>query len=256
MPRQALERARPFAERALQLDPHLSHAHLAVGNIRAMLDWDWEAAEERIKQAIALNPSSDCAHRWYGLLLAGLGRVHEAVREAEFARELDPLCLVVGTSAAWTQFMAGDYDAAIDTCRIVLDMKPHFPPATRVLGASLLQMGRAAEGIAEMEAAAANAPANPVLLAWLAHAKATRGECAVARTILEAAERLGSQRFVPSLHLALAHVGLRQPDEAFALLDKACDERDPMLIMLAGDPRFDPIRGDARFSRLTERLRL
>jgi len=206
VPRQALERARPFAERALQLDPHLSHAHLAVGNIRAMLDWDWEAAEERIKQAIALNPSSDCAHRWYGLLLAGLGRVHEAVREAEFARELDPLCLVVGTSAAWTQFMAGDYDAAIDTCRIVLDMKPHFPPATRVLGASLLQMGRAAEGIAEMEAAAANAPANPVLLAWLAHAKATRGECAVARTILGAAERLGSQRCLPSLHLALAPV--------------------------------------------------
>ncbi len=116
VPREALETARPIAERSLQLDPHLSHAHLAVANIRAMLDWDWDAAEAGFRQAIALNPSSDGAYRWYGLLLAGLGKSSEAVREAQLARELDPLCLVVGTSAAWTQYAAGDYEAAIDTC--------------------------------------------------------------------------------------------------------------------------------------------
>jgi tetratricopeptide (TPR) repeat protein len=256
LPRQALEQARPIAERALELDPHLSHAHLAVANIRAMLDWDWEAAEAGFKQAITLNPSSDGAHRWYGLLLAGLGRVHDAVREAQLARELDPMCLVVGTSAAWTQFMAGDYEAANATCRNIMDMMPNFTPAWRVLGASLMQMGRPAEGVAELEAAAANARADPVLLAWLAHAKAIRGECGVAKTILAAAEGLRPQRYVPAYHLALAHVGLRQLDEAFALLDQACKERDPALINLAGDPRFDPIRADARYVRLTQRLRL
>jgi len=256
VPRTALETARPIAERALQLDSHLSHAHLAVGNVRAMLQWDWQAAEQQLAQAIALNPSSDGAHRWYGLLLAGLGRCEEAVREAQRARELDPLCLVVGTSAAWIQFMAGDYESAIDTCRNVLDMKPHFPPASRVLGASLLQMGRGAEGIVEMEAAAANAAGNPVLLSWLAHAKAVRGECGVARTLLDAIEHLRADRFVPALHLALAHVGLGEPDAAFALLEQACEERDPMLLMLGGDPRFDPIRSDVRFARLLVRLRL
>ena len=256
VPRVALETARPIAERSLQLDPHLSHAHLAVANIRAMLDWDWDAAEAGFRQAIALNPSSDGAHRWYGLLLAGLGKSSEAVREAQRARELDPLCLVVGTSAAWTQYVAGDYEGAIDTCRNVMDMKRQFTPAWRVLGASLIQMGRAAEGVAELEAAAANAPADPVLLAWLAHAKATRGECGVARTILDALDRLRSKRFVPAYHLALAHVGLGQHDEVFRLLDEACEERDLALVNLAGDPRFDPIRRDARFGRLMARLRL
>ena len=256
MPRTALETARPIAERALELDRHLSHAHLAVANVRAMLDWEWDAAEAGFRQAIALNPSSDGAHRWYGLLLAGLGRSTEAVRESQRARELDPLCLVVGTSAAWTQYMAGDYQASIETCRNVMDMKPHFTPAWRVLGAALIQMGHAAEGVAELEAAAATAPADPVLLAWLAHAKALRGECGVATTILEALDRLRPQRFVPAYHLALAHVGLWQIDEAFELLDQACEERDPALINLAGDPRFDPIRRDTRFAKLSARLRL
>ena len=91
---------------------------------------------------------------------------------------------------------------------------------------------------------------------FLPSTKATRGECGVARTILAAAEGLRAQRYVPAYHLAIAHVGLRQMDEAFALLDQACEERDPALINVAGDPRFDAIRADARFARLTQRLRL
>jgi TolB-like protein/DNA-binding winged helix-turn-helix (wHTH) protein/Flp pilus assembly protein TadD len=256
MPRKALETARPIADRALSLDPHLSHAHLAVANIRAMLDWDWEGAEAGFRQAITLNPSSDGARRWYGLLLAGLGRSAEAARESQRARELDPLCLAVGTSAAWTRFIAGDYEAAIEVCRHVMDMQRLFTPAWRVLGASLIQMGRAAEGVAELEAAAAIASTDPVLLAWLAHAKAIGGECGVAKTILLALERMRHERFVPAYHLALAHVGLGDADEAFRQLDVACEERDPALINLNRDPRFDPIRSDARFSVLLDRVHL
>src|SRR4029453_15145908 len=208
VPRVALEMARPIAERALELDPHLAHAHLAVAIIRAILDWDWEGAEAGFRQAMNSNPSSDGAHRWYGLVLAGLGRSSEAVREAQRAHELDPLCLVTGTGAAWTQYMAGEYQAAIDTCRMVMEMQRSFTPAWRVLGASLIQMGRGAEGGAELEAAAAIASTDPVLLAWLAHAKATCGECSVARTIVAALDGLRQERFVPAYHLSLAYVGL------------------------------------------------
>src|SRR5262249_24629187 len=125
-----------------------------------------------------------------------------------------------------------------------------------VLGASLMQMGRPSEGIAELEAAAATAPEDPVLLAWLAHAKAVRGECSVARTILAGLDRLKGRLYVPSHHLALVHVGLDDRDGATALLERACDERDPALISLGLDPRFDPIRSHERFGALLEKLQL
>jgi Flp pilus assembly protein TadD len=166
------------------------------------------------------------------------------------------LCLVVGTSAAWTLYIAGDYENTVAACRHILDMKPRFTPAWRLLGASLMQMGRDAEAVAELEAAAATAPADPVLLAWLAHATAVRGECAVARSILQGLRDLRARLFVPAYHVALVHAGLGERDEAFAQLDLACEERDPALVNLTREPRFHPLRDDARFERLRRRLHL
>jgi tetratricopeptide (TPR) repeat protein len=256
VPRDVLGRAREDALRALKLDPHLSNAHLAHANIVRMLDWDWVAAEEGYRQAIALNPSSEGAHRWYGSLLLALGRHSEALREGQRAVELDPLCLVVGNSVAWSHYVVGDYEAAIGVCRHVLGMDPRFLRSRRVLAAALLQLGRSAEAVAELESAATGAPEDPVLLCWLAHAKAVRGDCAVASVLLQAVERMRERRFVPAYHLALAHMGLDRKDDVFNLLDRACEERDPALLNVALDHRFEPLRDDARFTKVLERLRL
>ena len=104
--------------------------------------WTGRAPSSAYTQAIALNPSYESAHRGYGVMLSVLGRHGEAIRETERACELDPLCLVVGTTAAWVRYAAGDYDAAIDHCRNTIDMDPEFMAARRLLGAAYLQAGR------------------------------------------------------------------------------------------------------------------
>jgi TolB-like protein/Tfp pilus assembly protein PilF len=255
-PRRLLEDARVSARRALDLDPNLSDAHLGLANISRMLDWNWEDAEASYRQALSLNPSSEAAHRYYAQLLVALGRESEALSEVQRAVELDPLCLVVGTSAAWVHYAVGDYDASIDACRRVIGLDARYMPARRMLAAAFLQLGRTAEAVAELESAAAAAPDDPVVLAWLAHAKAMKGECGVASVLVQALERIRGRRFVPAYHVALAHLGLGNHDEVFALLDQACEEREPLLLNVGLEPRFDPLHGDARFAKLLEKLGL
>lgn len=107
-PKGVLEVARVSAARAMELDPTLAEAHLALADIRRMLEWDWRGAEAEYLQAITLNPSQENSHRGYGAMLIVLGRPQEALREIERAVEMDPLCLVVSTSAAWVNYLAGD----------------------------------------------------------------------------------------------------------------------------------------------------
>lgn len=255
-PRLALEQARDAAEHALQLDPALSEAHLALGDVRRMLQWDSRAARAAYTQAIALNPSYESAHRAYAVLLATLGRHAQAIREATRACELDPLCLAVNTTAAWVQFVAGDYGAAVEQCRHTIDMDSRDARARRLLGAAYLQLGREKDALQTLEGASPGLATEPVTMAWLSHARAAVGDRAAAAELLTKLERLSRHRYVAPFHLALAHVGLDNLEAAFAVLERAADERDPALPGVAVDPRFAPLRGDARYAALIVRLGL
>jgi len=253
VPRLALASARDTARRALDIDGSLYEAHLALGETQRMLDFDWAGAETSYLKALALNPSSESAHRAYALLLSALGRHREAVRESDRAIELDPLCLVVGGAAAWVAYASGDYRAAIEIARNTIDMDPEFVRARRVLAAAYLQSGRLAEAVQELETSAALTD-HPVLLGWLAHAKAITGHTCDAEAIV--ARMLTQDGYRQHYALAIAYLGLGRIDEAFDALDVACLDRDPLLTHVAVEPRFDQIRGDARFAALLTRMGL
>jgi hypothetical protein len=61
---------------------------------------------------------------------------------------------------------------------------------------------------------------------------------------------------VSSYHRALAHTGIGDFDAAFAMLARACEECDPWMMHLASEPRFVPIRSDARYTAVMSRLGL
>lgn len=86
MPHEAMPKARAAAERALALDPDLSEAHSALGEILHRYAWDWRGAERELKRALELNPSDSCAHWLYGYYLLVMGHMDEAVSEAKRAR--------------------------------------------------------------------------------------------------------------------------------------------------------------------------
>ena len=184
-----------------------------------------------------------------------MSRFTEAKAEADRACDFDPFCLVVATSAASVRYMAGESATAIERCRHVLDMDPGYAPARRLLGAALLASGKPHDAVAELTAAAGHDESDPISNAWLAHALALAGAGDEARALVA---RLESGVAGPpvSYHLAIAHTGLGNRDAAFRLLEMACRDREPAIINLGVEPRFDPLRRDSRYTALTERLRL
>jgi TolB-like protein/tetratricopeptide (TPR) repeat protein len=254
--RPALARARAAALRAIELDPGIADAHVALAEVYKGLDWNWDAAEAAYRKAIALSPSCETAHRSYAVFLAAMGRHNEARREADRAAWLDPLCLAVNTSAAWVRYAAGEFDEAIDRCRHALEMESGYSLARRLLGAAYVAAGKHREGIAELEKVAGEDCARSVSLAWLAQAKAVGGSPDEASDLLEHLAGLNADCYVPAYHMALAYAALGRKDAAFAMLSRAFDERDPAVVQLAVEPRFAPLRDEARFASLVAQLSL
>jgi tetratricopeptide (TPR) repeat protein len=221
-----------------------------------MLEWDTRAARSAYSQAIALNPSHVGAHRAYAVLLASLGRHTQAIRESTHACELDPLCLLVNTHAAWVRFAAGDYAAVIEQCRHTLEMDARYASARRLLGAAYLMAGQERQALETLQAAANGGEADPVAMAWLVHARAALGDRAGAAGLLTRLERMARLRYVPPFHLAIAYAGLEDADATFAALERAAADRDPLLPNVGVDPRFASMRGDRRFAELVAKLGL
>jgi TolB-like protein/Tfp pilus assembly protein PilF len=253
-PRKAFDSAELSASRALAIDPAQSEAYTALAEIRRARDWNWDGAEDAFRRALAINPSNEGARRLYGVFLASRGQTSQAAAMTDIACELDPLCLVSNTGAAWVRFVTGDYDWVIDRCRHTIDMAADFPAPHRLLAAARLQMGDVAGSVSYLDSAPPVVQQEPTTIAWLAHAVAVNGDTARAKSLLCQLDDVSRSRYVSPYHCAIGWAGLGNADTAFTLLARACDERDPALMLLNTEPRFAPLRQDPRYLALALRV--
>jgi DNA-binding winged helix-turn-helix (wHTH) protein/Flp pilus assembly protein TadD len=253
---QSFTHAKKFAEAALRIDDQLAEAHASIAGVKHCKDWDWPGAEASYRRALKLNAHDGRAHCHYAKHLSSLGRFEEAHREIAAAQEVDPLSLVINMEAAWILYVSRDFQGAAEQSWKILAMEPRFAPAQNTLGLAYQQLGMIEEAIVELENSRTCSGENPAALAALAHALACAGRRIEAEELLEQIIRMSSKRHVSPYWLGIVYIGLEASDMAFESLCKAHEERDAWLVWLKVEPRFDPLRNDARFDDLLHRIGL
>ena len=246
--------AKAAATRALEIDPDLAEAHVALGWIRFSFDWDWDAAENEFRKAIELSPNSSDAHRGYAHLFSILGRGDEAIAEGRRARELDPLSLINNALEGQFLFYAGHDEEAIVRLRKSLEIEPTFWIAHNILGRVYTGQGRYDEAIDEFRKAiefgrGANEP-----ITQLGYALAKSGRREQAQATLEELKLSATNSYVPAYNFAVIYNGLGDKEEALKYLEKSFQEREVQITFIKIDRRWNDIQDDPRFQNLMQRL--
>jgi serine/threonine protein kinase len=240
------EAARQAAQRAIQLDPRLYIAHLALGWIFFSYDRHWAAAEPEFRKAVALAPAEALPHQRYGLALITRGRFMEAETELLRAQQLDPLAMLPMINLAELWFYAHRFDLEEAELRKILERDPGSVLARAMLAKMETVSGRSKDAIAEMQ----HLLAMPETANWcpqLAEAYARDGQSQVA---LQQLATCGSDSAPqPSLFLYLG-----QPGRAIAMLQQRYDTRDTYAAYLNVDPTYDSLRNQPDFRRLLNQM--
>lgn len=255
-PKEAFPKALEAATKALELDSTLAEPHASIGFYKFYHEWDWAAAEQEFRIAIALNPNYELGYDWYGYYLTAMERFDEARVILGKAAVLDPLSVQISTDMGFSVYYSGDYDLAIKKLQAALQMNPKFPLAHIWLGRSYQAKKMYPEAITEYKKALEVLGNVSVPLAQIGNVYGVSGNKVEAQKILDSLTSLSSNRFVTSYGVALVYAGLGENDKAFLWLNKAYDERSQWLVWLKGDPRWVPLRSDKRFSVLVNRVGL
>jgi tetratricopeptide (TPR) repeat protein len=248
-PREWRPKAREAAIRALQIDPALAEAHATLGYVRHY-DWEWEAAEQSLQRAIALNPSYPLARIWYANLLCGRGRVDEALAQVTAAAALDPLSPIVGTNLGWVLTNGRRYAEAIATLEPIVARDPGYVQAHSRLAAAYAFSGRHAESVAAAETANRLAGEDPPTRAGLAQTLALAGHRQEAVRLLEGLLAERARRHVPTGAIANVYASLGHTEEALRWLEESHAERTNNNAYLAVEPVYDSLRPHPRFQAL------
>jgi TolB-like protein/DNA-binding winged helix-turn-helix (wHTH) protein/Tfp pilus assembly protein PilF len=249
-------RARQEAGRALELDPDLAEAHVALAAVHRFQEYDWDTVIRESRRALELNPSLDVAHLYLAAAYFHIGLLSEADAEVQAARELNPENRTepLEILGAISLFAGRTADAAGHL------LQAHHQSDSRIvkylLGWTLYYSGERQRAEALLESMIDDeGPLPGNARATLAAILAARGAHAEARTL---AARVAAE---PELihhgtyGLGAAYAQLGDAATAMRWLAQAVATGFSCYPWYERDPLLDPIRGDARFAPFMRDLR-
>jgi eukaryotic-like serine/threonine-protein kinase len=252
--KEAFPKAKAAASKAIELAPSLSDAHLAVGLVNLFFDWDWDSAEHHMRRSVELNPHSARARYGLSLWLLVQQRHQEAIQEADYALELDPLSLPMNFNVGYLNYFAGNNDRAIAQFEKVLEMDSSFMQASLILCPAYLRKRMPAEALAIVEKALPQSGNWSSLRAMLAVVHAGSGRTTEALKILEELKKEGASVPLLSYWAAIIFNVMDDKEQALDWLEKACEERIGFVALLKVASGFRNLTQEPRYQAILKRI--
>lgn len=238
---EAYAKAREAATVALSLAPNLASAHVALGWLLEMADFNWRGAEEEYRRALELAPANGEAAASLARQLANFGKVDQAIKLTQDALATDPL------HASWYAWLAVDFYAlnrlgeAEGAIRRAIELQPGGVWLHDVLTNIEIRRGDAQAALAAAQQEPAGSFFRDAALAKALQIGSDRGAAdAALKNLIDKGVSWNPYE------VAQIYAMRNDPDKTFEWLDHTWTYRDPYVHNLSNDPFIGRYKGDPR----------
>jgi len=247
---EAYPAARAEAVRALERDPSLASAHLALADVALYYDRDLRAALASYDRARHFAPGSAdvrVARMWYHAIA---GDLHAAYDEIAAALALEPSTPSLLVDAAVLEIFSRAFESATRTLARIHAAKPEDASARYYLATARALAGNTPAALALYRGTTGD---DPRALALLGYASGRAGDRPGALRYFNTLKD-GAFAYVSSFDLATVCAGIGDLGATSHHLERGLAGHDPWLVVARVHPFFDIFRDDARFTSLLARV--
>lgn len=255
--REAFEKAKQFAFRALEINDKLPESLVALANINFWYDWEFGKAQQLLYKALELAPGNAEAKGFLGLYKAFAGDYIVGRTMLEEALRSDPYSIPFHFGMCAVYQIMEDYQRVIEEADIVLQINPAFRHALEMKGCAYYQLAAYEKAIAIFEDLPF-VPGEPLLgYAWLACCYRKTGDKESADVFLQRAiEQYHQNPEFPCTIYALAvyFMDNQKEKEALRYLEQGVKANINDFVFLRFDPIFKPLRKLPQFQTLVRKV--
>jgi len=235
---------------AAQLAPASAYVQSVLGFTILFGQLDFAGARGPYERSIEMGPNDARVVAGYGQFASAAGQRARSLTMLARAVALDPLNPVIYLTQATALYVARHYAESIDAANRALSLSPAMGAAHGVIGDARFQLGDLTGSLNAYRAE----PTALFRLTGMAIVLRRSGDVPGAQSALhELIAKLGDGAVYQQAQI---HAQWGETDAALASLEKAFHVGDEGLEMVLVDPLLDPVRGDARFSRVIRGLNL
>ncbi|MFK8005725.1 MAG: helix-turn-helix domain-containing protein [Saprospiraceae bacterium] len=249
--KEAFIKAKPFLDKALELDENLPESQRNLSWICGWQNWDFEGAYRHIVKAIELRPT-EINYLSMANLLAVEGKFDASSNYIDKALQLDPFSAILIHFKGFNLYLQEQYEKAIPYFKKSLSIQPDMPFPILYFGEILLLQGNPSDALTYFKNLPDNKGGGLTKLGGTTLAYAALGDIPKTEEyIIKLEAMLKTDSVGSAMHfLILVKTRMGKQEEALEMLKQAIDYKLPLVLLLYTEPLMKPLRSHPRFQEL------
>lgn len=250
-------KAEEYAEKALQLDPESSEAHLVIGFLTQILGGNERKTIKHLRQALSLNPGDVHAIAWLFVSLCNVGKTEDAGVLVENIIQIDPLTPMSRSASGILGLYEGRAEQAVGGISDWLTLDPQNPAALYFYTLALVYAGRLKEASEIIDQHVHTEwPDNFTKKSLLVKYALEKDTKKIEKLVTGDFEKSLRRDPQDGYFVSVLHVIAGMKDAALDLLETAVDNGFINYPLISKqDPVLESIRAEERFVKLLERVK-
>ncbi len=256
--KEIMPKAKESAFKAIEIDNTLCEPYTSLGFYYAFYEWDFIEAKKNFQKAIELNPVYTVGHFWYGMLYLSWIEANfpEARKEGWAAIKIEPFSAIAHAMQTVIYYVSRDYEEAVRIGKLAIDLDANSYLVYKITALSFIGLNKIEEAIEMIKytlKVSNRFQWSMFDLMWAY--KHLNNKEAIKELIKEVHERAGRE-YISPFNMALAYAWIDDIDQAITYLEKAYEDREPILLTIKTWPNVpDNLKDDSRCREMIRRLK-